>query len=423
MKNIAKGLGLCLAFLCLNFATIYAQCTDGELLSNGGFETGAYPPWTIGNQVVSLGDGIECTGSLFSAFHPTIPAINNCFAWNLFDTSISANAVYTVCQDVTIPTGATSATLSFDWYATFDYTNFGAVATASRTVDIEIIDQVTGAVLFSQLVYEADFLQGVELGTGWTNESYDLSSFAGQSVSTCFEFFIPEILTGPAIFAYDNVSLDIQCGGMVDGCTDNLACNFDPLATSDDGSCLVENDPCDDANSNTFNDLIDSNCVCTGTPFTGFDLSIIGPCNCFNGVDLDGDGENDLAQETITLSAGMAPYSVAVSGLLDASGNTLSNAAVQALITSADPGSGAPFSFSAYIAANSLDTYTLTITDGNNESDTVQGGPCTACLVNQVPTVSEWGLLCLALSLLSLITVFIKRRESLTDRLEGIVES
>jgi hypothetical protein len=44
------------------------------------------------------------------------------------------------------------------------------------------------------------------------------------------------------------------------------ACNYNPLATVDDGSCILPGAPCNDNNPNTINDIIDANCNCTGTP-------------------------------------------------------------------------------------------------------------------------------------------------------------
>ena len=91
-----------------------------------------------------------------------------------------------------------------------------------------------------------------------------------------------------------------NCPSMIEieGCTDMTACNFDPTATADDGSCYSVGDACDDENAattgdvyvdcetcagtcpdggspggtcddgdaNTVNDLIQSDCTCAGTP-------------------------------------------------------------------------------------------------------------------------------------------------------------
>lgn len=49
------------------------------------------------------------------------------------------------------------------------------------------------------------------------------------------------------------------------GCMDALACNYDPLATLDDGSCAgYPGDACDDGNALTANDALDANCDCAG---------------------------------------------------------------------------------------------------------------------------------------------------------------
>jgi len=51
----------------------------------------------------------------------------------------------------------------------------------------------------------------------------------------------------------------------VDGCTDPDACNFDATATNDDGSCFSIGDACDDGDAATTNDVYDAYCACVGT--------------------------------------------------------------------------------------------------------------------------------------------------------------
>jgi len=48
------------------------------------------------------------------------------------------------------------------------------------------------------------------------------------------------------------------------GCIDANACNFNPDATIDDGSCIIIGATCDDNNGETINDVINSDCVCEG---------------------------------------------------------------------------------------------------------------------------------------------------------------
>ena len=51
------------------------------------------------------------------------------------------------------------------------------------------------------------------------------------------------------------------------GCTNPLACNYDPNATVDNGSCSTSliGSTCDDLNDQTTNDVIIAGCTCQGT--------------------------------------------------------------------------------------------------------------------------------------------------------------
>jgi hypothetical protein len=53
----------------------------------------------------------------------------------------------------------------------------------------------------------------------------------------------------------------------VPGCTATMACNYNPDATNDNSSCLFEGNACDDNNLSTINDLITASCDCQGTLF------------------------------------------------------------------------------------------------------------------------------------------------------------
>lgn len=64
----------------------------------------------------------------------------------------------------------------------------------------------------------------------------------------------------------DSINPDCNCVGdlIVLGCTDPLSCNFNPLANQNDGSCIYPDTPCDDNNPDTMNDTYDSTCNCVG---------------------------------------------------------------------------------------------------------------------------------------------------------------
>lgn len=64
----------------------------------------------------------------------------------------------------------------------------------------------------------------------------------------------------------DAWTMDCLCAGelSISGCTSSTACNYNPNALNDDGSCLYIGDACNDFNPNTLMDAINQNCACIG---------------------------------------------------------------------------------------------------------------------------------------------------------------
>ena len=69
-------------------------------------------------------------------------------------------------------------------------------------------------------------------GNVWNQAQVDLSAFAGQDITIVFTGTRGTSFTGD--MALDNIEVD---EGMSSGCTDPNACNYDPAASVDDGSC------------------------------------------------------------------------------------------------------------------------------------------------------------------------------------------
>jgi len=81
------------------------------------------------------------------------------------------------------------------------------------------------------------------------------------------------------------------CAGTIvpTGCMVFTACNYNALAQVDDGSCVYPGDPCDDGDSTTTPDLIDANCLCNGQVLTILGCTDSTACN-FNAVANTDDG-------------------------------------------------------------------------------------------------------------------------------------
>ena len=68
----------------------------------------------------------------------------------------------------------------------------------------------------------------------------------------------------------DVISADCACAGeaIVEGCTNEAACNYNMDANTDDGSCLVIGSSCDDTDNMTVNDTVSDACTCVGEPIS-----------------------------------------------------------------------------------------------------------------------------------------------------------
>lgn len=138
--------------------------------------------------------------------------------------------------------------------------------------------------------------------------------------------------------------------------------------------------------------------------------SISDPCNCTNGIDLDGDGVNDLAMETITITdpngAGQGwALTTNDGGLVGIDGASPTTSPV------VDNGDGT-YTQTGYVVADGATTYSAEFTSASGEVLAISGGPCAACPAPQeeVPTVGEWGLIILGLLMSIAAIVGIRQR-------------
>ncbi len=70
------------------------------------------------------------------------------------------------------------------------------------------------------------------------------------------------------------------------GCASSVACNFNPQATDDDGSCYFIGDACDDGNNNTVNDVYQDDCNCAGEAIVEGCINS-SACNFNSGANVD----------------------------------------------------------------------------------------------------------------------------------------
>jgi len=172
-----------------------------EIIVNGGFETGDFSGWTATNNGISELTPHTVSGAGGGFFGNTSPLSGSFDAYNGFDGD--AGLTYDLFQDVTIASGV-NAILTTNHRIQYD--GFGITSTLDRIFEISILD--LGGLLLANLYSESITLNGAGLtDLGWNNQTFDLSSFAGNTVRINFHEFISEDFTGPANIEFDDISL------------------------------------------------------------------------------------------------------------------------------------------------------------------------------------------------------------------------
>jgi hypothetical protein len=173
---------------------------------NGGFEFG-FLGWTaqeIGSPFIPWMNEGAGSGSGFG-MAPTQPQEGLLEAWNGFDGD--GPMLFTLYQDVTLRSGATSATLS--WKNRLQWNFLVGTQTQPRTYEVQLRDPNTDAVLQTLFLFDTGIADGLG-DSGWTSHSVDVSAYLGTTVRLWFQESIPEAFTGPGQFELDAVSLNIQ---------------------------------------------------------------------------------------------------------------------------------------------------------------------------------------------------------------------
>jgi hypothetical protein len=158
----------------------------GQLLGNPGFETGAAAPW-------SMTAGVLCSNSSCSG---ETAHNGTWFAWL---DGYGSSHTDTVSQSVAIPSGKTSATLSF--YLHID-TAETTTTTAYDKLNVQVLNS-SGAVLKTLATYS-----NLNAGSGYTQHTFDVSAYIGQNVT--IKFTGTEDVSLQTSFVLDDVTLNVQ---------------------------------------------------------------------------------------------------------------------------------------------------------------------------------------------------------------------
>ncbi|WP_371644669.1 M1 family metallopeptidase [Streptomyces mirabilis] len=160
-------------------APLAADCTPAQVVTNGGFESGT-SPWTQSSStVITSRSGQSAHGG-------------TSFAWL---NGVGSTHTDTLSQSVTIPSGCSSATLTF-------WLHIDTAETTSSTA----YDKLTAKIGSTTLATYSNLNEA----TGYVQKSFDVSAFAGQTVSLAFTGTEDSSLQ--TSFVLDDIALDTSGG-------------------------------------------------------------------------------------------------------------------------------------------------------------------------------------------------------------------
>ncbi|WP_267223605.1 protease pro-enzyme activation domain-containing protein [Dyella silvae] len=157
-----------------------------QILGNPGFETGTASPW-------SMSSGVLCSNSTCSG---ETAHGGSWFAWL---DGYGTTHTDTVSQKVAIPSGKTSAKLTF-------YLHIDTAETTTTTAHDKLTVQVlnsSGTVLKTLATYS-----NLNAASGYSQASFDLSAYIGQTVT--LKFTGTENASLQTSFVLDDVNLTVQ---------------------------------------------------------------------------------------------------------------------------------------------------------------------------------------------------------------------
>ncbi len=162
-----------------------SSSSPSQLLGNTGFESGASSPWSMSSGTLCSNSG--CSGEV---------AHNG--AWFAWLDGYGTTHTDTLSQSVAIPSGKTSATLSY--YLHIDTSESGS--TAYDKLKVQVLNS-SGTVLATLATFS-----NVNAASGYTVHTANLSAYIGQTVT--IKFTGSEDSSLQTSFVLDDITLTVQ---------------------------------------------------------------------------------------------------------------------------------------------------------------------------------------------------------------------
>jgi len=158
-------------------APLAAACTPAQVVANGGFESGTSPWSQSSSSVITSRTGQTAHGG-------------TAFAWL---NGVGSTHTDTLSQSVTIPSGCSTATLTF-------WLHIDTAETTSSTV----YDKLTAKIGTTTLATYSN----LNKNTGYAQKSFSLTPYAGQTVS--LKFTGTEDVSLQTSFVVDDTAVNVS---------------------------------------------------------------------------------------------------------------------------------------------------------------------------------------------------------------------
>jgi xanthomonalisin len=166
--------------------TVTVPSGTSQLLGNPGFETGTASPWTMSASI--LCSNSTCSGETAHAG-----------TWFTWLDGYGSTHTDTLSQQVSIPTGKTTATLQF-----FMHIDTAETTTATAYDKLTVgVYNTSGTLLKTLYTYS-----NLNANTGYSVHNLDMSAYIGQTV--VIKFTGTEDTSNQTSFVIDDVNLNVQ---------------------------------------------------------------------------------------------------------------------------------------------------------------------------------------------------------------------
>ena len=221
----------------------FGNSVNGNILSNGGFESGSLGAWILAgaNSGAGCDQGFQLyTGNVNACGFGTAtcgPTFNYTQPQGTYGISGAFDGAGPLGREfrqaITLPASLSSASLSFMNQFDVDLQTFCSGCTGARIFEVNLLNAAGTSVLTN--LYNVTLNPGQKHCQPWTMQNTNvlsaLAPYLGQNAMISFKLTIPEAFTGPGWIAFDSIALNLTGGVACTGTPISFPITINPTPT------------------------------------------------------------------------------------------------------------------------------------------------------------------------------------------------